>query len=1038
MTKAKRMLSLLLAVIMILSVIPITASAAENDGTTGGIKTHKEYNEETGYLTLEAYVTGESQTQIVAQPVDIALVLDVSGSMESLSEATLYYWAYRSDDSFIKVSDKGNLGELDTVYGAEEGIYMLKSTGLSDSYAPMRYINGTWQYEGLKATWDVLWNPQPEWKDVEKSNWGSGNIYITKLNALKIAVKRFIDSAAAASDPTNPNRISIIKFAGTKTNAVGNDTYKEGGFTYNYSQIVQNLTDVNANKEALKDVIGTSAKAASDTNPRGLTPGGATQADFGMQHAQTVLANTDSSRKKVAIMFTDGEPTSGNSFETAVANGAITTAKALKDSGTTIFTVGCFSSTPSTNTTNYMNYVSSNYPNATSLTRCGTAVEDAKYYSTATTSADLTSIFQTISQEIGGASVTLTETTVLKDTVSKYFDLDTDGVDAKAIKVHTETCTAIDADGNPTAWSNDNNEGQYQYVLDGKTITVTGFDYSANWVGSHNGRPGGKKIVLRIPIKPIDEKCWGLDLPTNDAGNSGIYVDNKPVAPFSVPTVNFPYYEIVHVKQNADGTLSYTGDTEETLGKTVVPTETLANRVRIENASATVDLTTKVPNRYLYGGSFSNKECTEAQTYANGESPASFHPQSGATYYIWEAPVDYLVPKSLSLSKTIDGQPNVIGFYLLTGVDRLFYQSAGFDVTDGSGNSISITDVGESGSTALNGGSGKVYQSLTTVYTNGTSDTYRPGDGVFKPLSASSYLACFSVPESAWAAKDKKVVFTPYWITLDGMKVTGTTTRTCQSDGPGSRVVKMIAEAKSGSTIMPANTAVQMLLTACGNVAVDGSENAPSASVDPIDPIGPVVPIDPIDPVTPVDPVEPAKQFSVTVYDGGSVYTLSAEAGEDISSRLVSAGMHGMRFAGWFLDERSTAAAELKNVQGDMDVYAKYVSDTYLTLRYRNVGLFRSRNVKLYAALDSTDYAEAGFVIDGKAVSCPITKDAYTAFFLYGSTVREDNTLVSYTYGTSDLRYGDTVEITPYWVTLDGTTVYGTTQTLTYGRFGLM
>ena len=232
-----------------------------------------------------------------------------------------------------------------------------------------------------------------------------------------------------------------------------------------------------------------------------------------------------------------------------------------------------------------------------------------------------------------------------------------------------------------------------------------------------------------------------------------------------------------------------------------------------------------------------------------------------------------------------------------------------------------------------------------------------------------------------------------------------------------------------------------MLLTACGNVAVDGSENAPSASVDPIDPIDPidpVVPIDPVDPVTPVDPVEPAKQFSVTVHDGGSVYTLSAEAGEDISSRLVSAGMHGMRFAGWFLDERSTAAAELKNVQGDMDVYAKYVSDTYLTLRYRNVGLFRSRNVKLYAALDSTDYAEAGFVIDGKAVSCPITKDAYTAFFLYGSTVREDNTLVSYTYGTSDLRYGDTVEITPYWVTLDGTTVYGTTQTLTYGRFGLM
>lgn len=1025
MTKAKRMLSLLLAVIMILSVIPITASAAENDGTTGGIKTDKKYDPESGYLTLEAYVTGESQTQIVAQPVDIALVLDVSGSMEELEASTLYSWAFKYNDSFIKVSDKGNLGELDTVYGAAEGVYMIKSTGLSNSYAPMRYIDGEWQYCGLG------WNLKRKWKPVEDSDWGSGNIYITKLGALKLAVKHFIDTANAASDPAHPNRISIIKFAGDKNDTIGNGRYDSshtGTGWSNYSQIVQDLTNVNGNAGALKTTVDS------------LEASGATQADFGMQHAQTVLANTDSSRKKVAIMFTDGEPTSGNSFETAVANGAITAAKALKDSGTTIFTVGCFSSTPSTNTTNYMNYVSSNYPNATSLTSGGASVS-TKYYSTAATSVDLTSIFKKISQEIGGASVTLTETTVLKDTISDYFNLDESVDGSRKIEVHTESCTAIDADGNPTAWSNDNNPNQYKADVVGKTITVTGFDYSANWVGSHNGRPGGKKIVLRIPIKPIDEKCWGLGLPTNDAESTGVYVDGNSVAPFPVPTVDYPYYEIVHVKQNADGTLSYMGDTEETLGKTVVPTETLANRVRIENASATVDLTTKVPNGYLYGGSFSNKECTIAQTYANGENPASFHPQSGATYYIWEAPVDYLVPKSLSLSKTIDGQPNVIGFYLLTGVDRLYYQSAGFDVTDGDGKAISITDVGESGSTALNGGSGKVYQSLTTVYTNGTSVTYTPGEGVFEPLSASSYLACFSVPSDAWAAKDQKVVFTPYWITLDGMKVTGTTTRTCQSDGPGSRVVKKIAEAKSGSTIMPANTAVQMLLTACGNVAVDGSENAPSASVDPIDPIDPVVPIDPIDPVTPVDPVEPvepAKQFSVTVYDGGSVYTLSAEAGEDISSRLVSAGMHGMRFAGWFLDERSTAAAELKNVQGDMDVYAKYVSDTYLTLRYRNVGLFRSRNVKLYAALDSTDYAEAGFVIDGKAVSCPITKDAYTAFFLYGSTVREDNTLVSYTYGTSDLRYGDTVEITPYWVTLDGTTVYGTTQTLTYGRFGLM
>lgn len=1009
MTKAKRMLSLLLAVIMILSVIPITASAVEHDSdpsdgpSTGvnGLYMNKTVNSAHNELTLEAFVTGRSQTQVTTVPVDTALVLDESGSMSDKIEV-----AYGYD----------NLDKLDTVYGGAEGIYTAKFKGYALGFTytrDLRYDSaaGQWQYYketsiGGPAGWTVIGTNKFEMQSVK----------ITKLNAMKIATKHFIDSANANSDPANPNRISIISYDSNST-------------------IVKQLTSASAADEL---------KAAIDA----LSADGATRADLGLQNAQTVLANTDSSRKKVAILFTDGSPTSTNGFEEAVANSAIATAKALKDQNTTIYTVGCFGSKPedTSDQGKFMNYVSSNYPDATSLTSGGAMVGDGKYYSVATTSSELTDIFQTISQETGGATYTLTSSAVVQDVISEYFDLPA-GTTKDDIQVYTQAFTGTNADGSRTWGGRTAYNATVELDVAAKKLRVSNFDFSENWVGFHinadgDRTPHGCKLVIVIPIKPIMDNCWGTDLPTNKADESGIYVGENPVAPFPVPTVDYPYYEIVHVRMGADGKPFYIGDqSDEVIAD---PTAVnAANRVRITDNTATVDLTSLVPAGYLYGGSFSNKECTTPWSYGT-ESAKSFRPQSGATYYIWEAPDVYLVPKSLSLSKTIDGQPNVIGFYLLTGVDRLFYRSAGFDVTDGDGKAISITDVGESGSTALNGGSGKVYQSLTTVYTNGTSDTYRPGEGVFKPLSASSYLACFSVPSDAWAAKDKKVVFTPYWITLDGMKVTGTTTRTCQSDGPGSRVVKKIAEAKNGSTIMPANTAVQMLLTACGNVAVDGSENAPSASVDPIDPIDPidpVVPIDPIDPVTPVDPVdpvEPAKQFSVTVYDGGSVYTLSAEAGEDISSRLVSAGMHGMRFAGWFLDERSTAAAELKNVQGDMDVYAKYVSDTYLTLRYRNVGLFRSRNVKLYAALDSTDYAEAGFVIDGKAVSCPITKDAYTAFFLYGSTVREDNTLVSYTYGTSDLRYGDTVEITPYWVTLDGTTVYGTTQTLTYGRFGLM
>ncbi len=999
MTKAKRMLSLLLAVIMILSVIPITASAAENDSdpsdepSTGvnGLYMNKTVNDAHNELTLEAFVTGKSQTQIAKVPVDTALVLDVSGSMKE----------------YITVGSKDNTTSLDTLYGGAEGIYEYNSSIFA--WRDMRYNTetGKWQYDGGQFLWFGH-----EWKDLDRSNWGSQDIRITKLNALKIATKHFIDSASANSDPANPNQISIISYATEST-------------------VVKPLTSVSAADEL---------KSAIDA----LSADGGTCSDQGMANAKSVLA--DKTRKRVAIMFTDGNPGLHGDFDCSdclkVANNTISTSREMKKDGVIVYTVGCFASKPASgsNSDNYMNFTSSNYPNATSLTVGGEKAKDAKYYSVAATSTELTDIFESISQETGGATYQLTSSAVVQDVISEYFDLPANTTENN-IQVYTQAFTGTNADGSRTWGGRTAYNATVELDVAAKKLRVSNFDFSENWVGFHTTVQGlqearGRKLVIVIPIEPIMDNCWGTDLPTNDAENSGIYVGENPVAPFPVPTVDYPYYEIVHVRMGDNGQPVYTGD----LSNSVIADPAAvnaANRVRITDNTATVDLTKKVPAGYLYGGSFSNKECTTPWSYGM-ESAKSFHPQSGATYYIWEAPVDYLVPKSLSLSKTIEGQPNVIGFYLLTGVDRLYYQSAGFDVTGGDGKAISITDVGEDTPVALEGGSSNVYTSLTTVYTNGTSVTYMPGEGVFKPLSASSYLACFSVPSDAWAAKDKKVVFTPYWITLDGMKVTGTTTRTCQSDGPGNRVVKKIAETVSGSTIMPANTAVQMLLTACGNVAVDGSENAPSASVDPIDPIDPFVPIDPIDPVTPVDPVEPAKQFSVTVYDGGSVYTLSAEAGEDISSRLVSAGMHGMRFAGWFLDERSTAAAELKNVQGDMDVYAKYVSDTYLTLRYRNVGLFRSRNVKLYAALDSTDYAEAGFVIDGKAVSCPITKDAYTAFFLYGSTVREDNTLVSYTYGTSDLRYGDTVEITPYWVTLDGTTVYGTTQTLTYGRFGLM
>ena len=182
MTKAKRMLSLLLAVIMILSVIPITASAAENDSdpsdepSTGvnGLYMNKTVNDAHNELTLEAFVTGKSQTQIAKVPVDTALVLDTSGSMEKKEHKDILWPEayYYNEEYFIKVGSRNSdLSELDTVYGAntnrEHPVYFIRSTS-SETITEMRYANGQWEYYG----WSLL--EGYHWKTLDKSKYGSG------------------------------------------------------------------------------------------------------------------------------------------------------------------------------------------------------------------------------------------------------------------------------------------------------------------------------------------------------------------------------------------------------------------------------------------------------------------------------------------------------------------------------------------------------------------------------------------------------------------------------------------------------------------------------------------------------------------------------------------------------------------------------------------------------------------------------------------------------------------------------------------------
>lgn len=218
-----------------------------------------------------------------------------------------------------------------------------------------------------------------------------------RIDALKAAANSFIDKIAESNgkiaDESQKHRVSIVKFSGNKTDSVGNHTYRSGGYTYNYSQVMKNMTTVDSTG-------ATSLKSSVNS----IKPAGSTRADYGLELASSQLAsNGRTGATKVVVFFTDGAPTSTNGFESGVANSAVTAAKSMKDSGTTIYTIGIFSRADPAGAereNSFMNAVSSNYPNATAYNNLGDRVSGAAYYKTATTSGDLKTLFENISQEI--------------------------------------------------------------------------------------------------------------------------------------------------------------------------------------------------------------------------------------------------------------------------------------------------------------------------------------------------------------------------------------------------------------------------------------------------------------------------------------------------------------------------------------------------------------------------------------------------------------------------------------------------------------
>lgn len=434
------------------------------------------------------------------------------------------------------------------------------------------------------------------------------------------------------------------------------------------------------------------------------------------------------------------------------------------------------------------------------------------------------------------------------------------------------------------------------------------------------------------------------------------------------------------------------------------------------------NLTSVVTTGFLYGGAFSDEACVTVQRFAEGQNATAFTPTAGDTYYIWEADAQFLSPRNLSCWNHVSATDvDVTGFYLVTPVDRLNYREVGFMVGSKTlpAKQFTETYINESGvesTQVLTGSKCYVYDTVKVDLNNGTSDMYTVSN--VNIGKTRGYLACYGMDKTTyWQNADAEITFTPYWITLDGVKV-----------APQTRTAKYLGQGSDADGNHKKFQVVETVASGIANAFVDDAQqenmlvlmNSYFANGAPINPVD-----------------EPVQGNIVTVHDGETLYTVAAE---NNAVQLDYIGVEGKLFAGWFADEACTVPADLSNINESIDVYAKYVSDSYLGLRYYRNGFFRLRSLTLVSAIDGRNYAETGFIVNGERISVSDYSTRYglrSARSLFGRGVAKDALVMSCDYAFDGVTYGARLNITPYWVTLDGTTVRGETRTLTYNWYGI-
>ena len=478
----------------------------------------------------------------------------------------------------------------------------------------------------------------------------------------------FIEEVAKKETDTVKHNISIVKFAGKSTNTVGND---RDGSGENYSQIVKKLTDARSGQTKLKEAVNT------------LSAGGSTAADYGMQHAQTVLKDARSEATKVVVMFTDGEPNHSNGFNKKVANDAISAAKSLKGSGATVYTVGCLDGADGTPVTNfngvsdvnkYMHLVSSNYKNAESMSSPGTSTYPAggkSYYLSAGNSTELNNVFENISSQIGGSDTELTSSSVLKDAVTPYFEIP----DGAQVTLKTAKCTGADDNGKLTFGAEEEVSGDVKATVSDNTVSVTGFDYKTNWCGPRTDAAGsttysGQKLIVEFKIRPTDTFLGGNGVQTNVGKDDGIYApgETTPVEKFQPQQVDVTVKAVSPV---ATGTEIYRGEKTDLADRvtTNIPQLNCVNNAYVDVTYTVKDENGTVVGTYTVPAGKTSSEGTWAwmngsevrpdktTTYTVTSTSTPVNPD-GTQKAVSSAPVEFKITVktcSLEITKTVMG-----------------------------------------------------------------------------------------------------------------------------------------------------------------------------------------------------------------------------------------------------------------------------------------------------------------------------------------------------------------------------------------------